>query len=49
MINRKIKYEDVMRTNEARDAVCFGILKRYLRILKGFKAETKSVGKKYKN
>ena len=46
--NRKIKivskrYEDVMRKNEARHAVFFGILKWLVRLWKGFETETKKL------
>ena len=54
--NRKIsilskKYEDVimMRTNEERHAVCFGILKWLLSLWKGLKTETKEVGEINRN
>ena len=52
--NRKIiilskKYEDVMRTNKARHAVCFGVLKWLLNLWKGLETETKKVGEINRN
>ena len=43
------KYEDVMRTNEVRNAVCFGVLKWLLSLWKGLETETKKVGEINRN